>query len=121
MSNCDVVTFPLVSWVRCALDCIDSRSLPSFLLYLRLITHVCENNWLLIKQNMASEFRPLILLVKMDYNFDNACLQKKIWTSRLPACSSIHTFGNIGSSSNMIYLCLESQKWDHNQMVINWA
>ena len=24
MSNCDVVTFPLVSWVRYALDCIDS-------------------------------------------------------------------------------------------------
>ena len=39
----------------------------------RLITHVCENNWLLI--NMASEFRPIILLVKMDYNFDDDCLQ----------------------------------------------
>ena len=24
MSNCDVVIFPLVSWVRCGVDCIDS-------------------------------------------------------------------------------------------------
>ena len=24
MSNCNVVTFPLVSWVRCGADCIDS-------------------------------------------------------------------------------------------------
>ena len=24
VSNCDVVTFPLVSWVRCGNDCIDS-------------------------------------------------------------------------------------------------
>ena len=24
MSNCEVVTFPLVSWVRLVLDCIDS-------------------------------------------------------------------------------------------------
>ena len=24
MSNCDVVTFPMVSWVRCGLDCMDS-------------------------------------------------------------------------------------------------
>ena len=24
MSNCDVVTFPLVSWVSVVLDCIDS-------------------------------------------------------------------------------------------------
>ena len=24
MSSCEVVTFPLVSWVRCGLDCIDS-------------------------------------------------------------------------------------------------
>ena len=31
MSNCEVVTFPLVSWVRWLLDCIDSRYLPSFL------------------------------------------------------------------------------------------
>ena len=35
MSNCDVVTFPLVSWVGEVLDCIDynqQKSLPSFLL-----------------------------------------------------------------------------------------
>ena len=24
MSNCEVITFKLVSWVRCGLDCIDS-------------------------------------------------------------------------------------------------
>ena len=24
VSNCEFVTFPLVSWVRCVLDCIDS-------------------------------------------------------------------------------------------------
>ena len=27
--NCDIVTFPLVCWVRCVLDCIHSWSLPS--------------------------------------------------------------------------------------------
>ena len=32
MSNCDVVTFPLVSWSGVVLDCINSWSLPSFLL-----------------------------------------------------------------------------------------
>ena len=32
MSNCEGVTFQLVSWVRCGLGCIDSLSLPSFLL-----------------------------------------------------------------------------------------
>ena len=32
MSYCEVATFQLVSWVRCGLDCIDSWSLPSFLL-----------------------------------------------------------------------------------------
>ena len=42
MSNCDVVTFPLVSWVRSGvvLSCIDSSSLPSFLLsYIYEIKH----------------------------------------------------------------------------------
>ena len=32
MSNCDVVTFSFVSWSGVVLDCIDSLSLPSFLL-----------------------------------------------------------------------------------------
>ena len=32
LSNCEVVTFQLVSWARCRLDCMDSWSLPSFLL-----------------------------------------------------------------------------------------
>ena len=32
MSNCDVVTFSLVSWSGVVLDCIDSLSLPIFLL-----------------------------------------------------------------------------------------
>ena len=32
LSNCDVVNFPSVSMVRCLVDCIESWSLPSFLL-----------------------------------------------------------------------------------------
>ena len=32
MYNCEFVTFPLVSWISVILDCIDSLSLPSFLL-----------------------------------------------------------------------------------------
>ena len=32
MSNCEGITLQLVSWVRFGLDCIDSWSLPSFLL-----------------------------------------------------------------------------------------
>ena len=33
VSNCEVVTFPLVSLVRVVLDCIDSRYLPLFLFW----------------------------------------------------------------------------------------
>ena len=33
MSNCEFVTFPLVSWVSVILECIDYRSLHPFLLF----------------------------------------------------------------------------------------
>ena len=40
MSNCECVTFPLVSWVRCGTWFIDLWSLPSLLLW--YIVHDCD-------------------------------------------------------------------------------
>ena len=36
VSNCEFVTFPLVSWSGVVLDCIDSRSLHPYLLCILL-------------------------------------------------------------------------------------
>ena len=52
MSNCDVVTFLVVSWVGVVLDCIDFRSVPSFLLHNHI--HLTNASWPTYQQDNST-------------------------------------------------------------------
>ena len=63
MSNCDVVTFPLVPMSGVVLDCIDSLSLPSFLLSQKPLLYIINqmnSNYILAledKKHLNGYFR----------------------------------------------------------------
>ena len=57
VSNCEFVTFPLASWVRCGY-CIDSWNLHPYLL---LLYQVIVSNFLWRSLNLRKQCRPIIL------------------------------------------------------------
>ena len=65
MSNCEVVTFPLVSWVRCG------AWLYRFLVFALFITSRCRRTLLQCVSSIWS-LQPFLLLV-LDYNWASAC------------------------------------------------
>ena len=95
MSNCEVVTFPLVSWVRCVAWFIDSWSLYSFN-FLNLNTNSSVKFWsnVFLYGSMFnySEYMTMKVFDHTDIHVEPKIKRQIVLNSCLTACNSFHSF-----------------------------